>query len=89
MTKTHIDSGYICLAYHEDGEQPCIKCARCLDWIRPTEMEKECEGDNYNINRYIDDYNMNKKIFLKHGANKNAVVCDKIIERLEEAMKGK
>lgn len=46
----HKDSGGRCLVchYNEDDTDAsqCIRCARCGEWIRPENMDDECEGAN-------------------------------------------
>jgi len=47
----HVDAGSRCLVAHMkiEGDRrillpACIKCEKCLKWIRPEDMDKECSG---------------------------------------------
>lgn len=45
----HLDFGERCLVMHYAGDYwnpnvlpPCIRCARCLQWIRPERFTESC-----------------------------------------------
>lgn len=39
----HASSGLECLVWHEDGI-PCVKCKNCAEWLRPEDIQQECDG---------------------------------------------
>lgn len=38
----HEDAGERCLLIHRDGQGQCVKCKKCRQWIRPSEMGEDC-----------------------------------------------
>ncbi len=33
----------VCLVHHGDGYGGCLRCVKCGAWIRPQNLETECE----------------------------------------------
>lgn len=48
MMESHKDSGERCCVAHFDKyfvlQEPCIRCLKCRQWIRPEDFNKECTG---------------------------------------------